>query len=64
VRGVLGVKMLGIIGLILLMAAAVDPLVIVVEGVSLASPAPHWKQRFAAPVLRGIDPRSTLPEGE
>jgi hypothetical protein len=46
------------------MAAAADPLEVVVVGDPFASPILRSTLRDAVPVIRGISPRVTLPEGD
>lgn len=50
--------------MVLLMEAAVDPLEVFAEGDPLASPTPRTTQLVAAPVISGVNPQVTLPEGD
>lgn len=50
--------------LVLLMAAAADPLMCFAEGDPLASPTPQPTQRITAPVISGVNPEIITPEGD
>ena len=58
----MGNKILLCCVLVLLMAAAADPLEVFAEGDPLASPTPQPTQRITAPVISGVNPGVTLPE--
>ncbi len=50
--------------MVMLKAAAADPLEVLAEGFPLASPTPCSTQRVTAPEISGIIPKVALPEGE
>ena len=60
----MGKKMILCWGLVFLMATAVDTLAIFADVDSLASPTPQPMQRVAVPVIRGVTPWVTTPEGD
>jgi len=50
--------------MVLLKAAAADPLELLAEGYPLASPTPRPTRRVTAPEISGINPKVALPEGD
>jgi len=58
----MGKKILLCCVMVLLMAAAADPLEVFAEGDPLASPTPRPTQRIAMPVISGVNPEVVLPE--
>lgn len=50
--------------MVLLKAAAADPLGALADGFPLASPTPRPTLRVTAPEISGINPKIALPEGD